>query len=117
MRIFLFILFAGIAGLCSAQQDSLAANGRVRTDSVSPGPDFTLREGVYLSYTDFRKNMPVPKEAIQSKLDKTQLDFIGKTLTENKEITVIYNGVEHKLQTEKLWGYSQNNTLYLNFEI
>lgn len=110
----IFFLFVAAFGL--SQSDSLKGGQTVRNDSVALGGDFVLKEGVYLSYTDFRKNMPVPKDAIQSKMDKTQLDFIGKTLAENKEITIVYNGVENKLQTEKLWGYSQNNTLYLNFE-
>lgn len=87
-----------------------------QTDSVAYGTDFVLKEGIYLSYTDFRKNNPVPKDAIQSKEDKTQLDFIGKAVAENKEITLVYNGNENKLETSKLWGYCQNNALYLNYE-
>lgn len=89
---------------------------RAQQDSLAYGPELTLKEGVYLSYTDFRKNRPVPKEAIQSKEDKTQLDFIGKAVADNKEITIVYNGAENKLETAKLWGYCQNNTVYLNYE-
>lgn len=85
-------------------------------DSIAFTNEFVLKEGVYLSYTDFRKNMPVPKESIQSKEDKTQLDFISKAVVDNKEILVLYNGTENKLETKKLWGYCQNNTVYLNYE-
>jgi hypothetical protein len=80
------------------------------------GNDFVLKEGVYLSYTDFRKNHPVPKDAIESNADKTQLDFIGKEVGDKKEIVIAYNGSEQKLEIKNLWGYSQNNTLYLNYE-
>jgi hypothetical protein len=87
-----------------------------QSDSVAFSNDFVLKEGVYLSYTDFRKNMPVPKDAIQSKEDKTQLDFISKMVSDNKEIIILYNGTENKLETKKLWGYCQNNAVYLNYE-
>jgi hypothetical protein len=87
-----------------------------QADSVAYSSEFALKEGVYLSYTDFRKNKPVPKDAIKSKEDKTQLDFIGKTVGENKEIVVLYDSVENRIPTKDLWGYSQNNTLYLNYE-
>lgn len=93
-----------------------AAGAHAQSDSVSFSNDFALKEGVYLSYTDFRKNHPVPKDAIQSNGDKTQLDFIGKEVGDKKEIDIAYNGTEQKLQTKNLWGYSQNNTLYLNYE-
>ncbi len=89
---------------------------KAQTDSVAFSSDFVLKEGVYLSYTDFRKNRPVPKEAIESKEDKAQLDFIGKEVSDKKEISIAYNGTEQKLETKNLWGYCQNNTLYLNYE-
>ena len=95
---------------------ALAACGLAQTDSVAYSHEFPLKEGVYLSYTDFRRNQPVPKEAIQSKEDKTQLDFIGKSVADNKEIVVLIDSAERKLETAKLWGYSQNNTVYLNYE-
>lgn len=94
----------------------LITGGYAQSDSVAFSSEFALKEGLYLSYTDFRRNQPVPKEAIQSKEDKTQLDFIGKSVSGNKEIVVLHNGVENKMETAKLWGYSQNNTLYLNYE-
>jgi len=87
-----------------------------QSDSVAYNTEFTLREGIYLSYTDFRKNRPVPKEEIQSKEDKTQLDFIGKTLADNKEVSILHDSAESRIETKKIWGYSQNNTLYLNYE-
>ena len=107
MKIFFYItLFIAACGSKSFSQN----------DSIAFGNDFVLNEGVYLSYTDFRKNKPVPKDSILSKEDKTQLDFVGKTVGDNKEITIKYNGTESKLETIKIWGYCQNNTLYLNYE-
>ena len=93
-----------------------ALNGFAQTDSVSFTNDFVLKEGIYFSYTDFRKDNPVPKDAIVSSADKTQLDFILKTLTDYKEITVSFNGQNQKVEVKKIWGFCQNNTIYINYQ-
>ena len=95
---------------------SEAKQSQAQTDSVVFANDFILKEGVYFSYTDFRKNNPTPKEAIVSNEDKTQLDFISKTLNDNKEINLSYNGQNGKYEVKKLWGFCQNNTVYINYQ-
>ena len=90
--------------------------GVAQTDSVAMGQDFSLREGVYKSYSDLRRNNPISKESIVSKEDKTQLDFIGKTLASKKLVDLIIDGGTYSFKVEALWGYFQNNSLYLNFE-
>ncbi len=95
---------------------SKARQSHAQTDSVVYANDFTLKEGIYFSYSDFRKNNPIPKDAIVSKEDKTQLDFISKTLNDFKEITLSYNGENGKVEVKKLWGFCQNNTVYINYQ-
>lgn len=94
----------------------LAANVFAQTDSVAFSNDFILKEGLYFTYTDFRKNNPFPKDSIVTKDDKTQLDFISKTLNDFKEITVLYNGQNEKVEVKKIWGFCQNNTIYINYQ-
>jgi hypothetical protein len=94
----------------------LAFNTFAQTDSVSFTNDFLLKEGLYSNYTDFRKDNALPKDAIISNADKTQLDFILKTLTDNKEITIAYKGQNEKVEVKKLWGFCQNNTVYINYQ-
>jgi len=93
-----------------------AVSGMAQSDSAQYNNDFVLKEGIYFSYTDFRKNNPVPKEAIVSNQDKTQLDFIYKTLTESKEITLSDNTGTEKFEAKKFWGFCQNNTIYINYQ-
>lgn len=93
-----------------------AVNTFAQTDSVAYSGDMVLKEGLYFSYTDMRKNSPFPKEGIISNADKTELDFILKTLSDNKEISVSYNGQPEKVETKKIWGFCQNNTVYINFQ-
>jgi len=95
---------------------SEARQSYAQTDSVAYTNDFVLKEGIYFNYSDFRKNNPVPKEAIVSKEDKTQLDFISKTLNDFKEITLSYNGENGNVEVKKLWGFCQNNAVYINYQ-
>lgn len=84
-------------------------------DSVAYAKDFRLYEGLYLSYQDFRYNWPIPKEKINTKINKDQLDFYSKLLEEQEMIDYLErDGAEAKVKTEKVWGYCQNNIIYIN---
>lgn len=84
-------------------------------DSVAYTKDFRLYEGLYLSYQDFRYNWPIPKEKINTKINKDQLDFYSKLLEEQEMIDYTErDGAEAKVKTEKVWGYCQNNIIYIN---
>ncbi len=107
----ILVLICGICVICGTSLESIS-----QTDSVIFTNDIVLKEGIYLSYNDFRKNNPIPKEAIESKEDKTLLDFISKTLNDFKEIKVAYSGQNNKIPVKNIWGFCQNNTLYLNYE-
>lgn len=85
-------------------------------DTLSITPEIVLKEGVYLSYNDLRTNNPLPKENISAPGDRTQVDFIGKTLTDNKEIIFSYKGSQYKAEVDKIWGYCQNGTVYVNYK-
>ncbi|MGZ3865152.1 MAG: hypothetical protein ACXVC6_00195 [Bacteroidia bacterium] len=93
-----------------------AINTFAQTDSVAYSGEMVLKDGLYFSYTDMRRNNPFPKEGIISNADKTELDFILKTLNDNQEISVAYNGQPEKVSTKKIWGFCQNNTVYINFQ-
>ncbi len=84
-------------------------------DSVAYTKDFRLYEGLYLSYQDFRYNWPISKEKISTKINKEQLDFYSKLLEEQEIIDYTErDGAEAKVQSEKVWGYCQNNIIYIN---
>lgn len=99
----LFVFFL-ITNLCVFSQ----------VDSVKFEFGSPINDGVYLSYSDFRRNNPVTKDEIISNLDKEQLNFIEKNM---QEVVFYYqkSGVSYTVQPKKIWGYTQNNTLYLNY--
>jgi hypothetical protein len=105
-KILVYILLCiGLTSNLFAQDDSL-----VMTQNV------VLKEGVYLSFRDLQTNSPLPKENISSDGDKTQADFISKTLANYKEIIFSYKGSQYRAEVDKIWGYCQNGTIYINYK-
>ncbi len=86
----------------------------VAQDSVAYSRDFRLYEGLYLGYQDFRYNWPIPKEKIITKINKDQLDFYTKLI--EGEFVEYYerDGSVSKVRSEKVWGYCQNNNIFIN---
>jgi hypothetical protein len=83
-------------------------------DSVMYSRDFRLYEGIYTSYQEFRYNWPIDKNKIVTNLPKDQLDFFSK-LTESDIIEYKErDGSLAKVKTEKIWGYCQNNVIFIN---
>lgn len=89
------------------------SNGNAQ-DSVAFTKDFRLYEGLYLGYEDFRYNWPIPKEKINTKIDKNQLDFYSKLVEEDLIEYIDRDGSVSKVQSEKVWGYCQNNIIFIN---
>ncbi|MDP2385269.1 MAG: hypothetical protein Q8M29_02750 [Bacteroidota bacterium] len=90
---------------------SLAQN-----DSIKYTRDYVFNEGIYITYSDFRMNRPITKNVIESKEDKEQLDFIGKTVENSEYIFFKFGGHVHKVKTDSIWGFSQNNTVFINYD-
>ncbi len=83
-------------------------------DSVVYNKDFRLYEGLYLGYQDFRYNWPIPKEKIITKINKEQLDFYSKLIEENIIEFEERDGTIAKIEPAKVWGYCQNNIIFIN---
>lgn len=85
-----------------------------QSDSVAYSKDFVLYEGLYLSYTDMRHNWPIPKEKIISDINKDQLEFYTKIIEGDKIEYIERDGNKATIQAEKVWGFCQNNVIYIN---
>lgn len=101
MWLFLILVFGGFGKI-------------VAQDSVAFSKDFRLYEGLYLNYEDFRYNWPIPKEKIITTINKDQLDFYTKLI--EGEFVEFYerDGSVSKIRSEKVWGYCQNNNIFIN---
>ena len=103
MRIIFILLFFS-CGLLHAQKDSVLYNG-----------DFRFKEGIYLNYESFRFNKPILKSAIVSDFDRSEIDFIRKMASTRIISYKDSLGIVREIATEKLWGFSENNSVYIRF--
>lgn len=85
-------------------------------DSIAYSKDFRLYEGIYLSYQDFRYNWPISREKIQTKISKDQLDFYSKTIEQDYIDYIERDGSLTKVKTDDIWGYCQNNSIYVHHD-
>lgn len=85
-------------------------------DSVAYTKDFRLFEGLYLGYQDLRYNWPIPKEKIITKINKDQLDFYSKLIEEEYIEYTERDGSISKIKSSLVWGYCQNNIIFINQE-
>jgi hypothetical protein len=85
-------------------------------DSIAYTKDFRLYEGLYLGYQDFRYNWPIPKEKIITKINKDQLDFYSILIEQEFIEYTERDGTVSKVKSEQVWGYCQNNIIFINQE-
>ncbi len=89
--------------------------GLAQFDSVAYSRDYEFKEGIYLTIQAFKQNRPIPSAAIISPIPKTELTFLTDVV-ENKTVRFIdEQKMEQEVQTETIWGYCRNRTIYINF--
>lgn len=85
-------------------------------DSIPFSKDFILYEGLYLNYQEFRVNWPISKEKIITTINKDQLDFYSKLIEQEFIEFKERDGSISKIQSNRVWGYCQNNTIFINLD-
>jgi hypothetical protein len=83
-------------------------------DSIPYSKDFILKEGIYLSYSDFSNNDPIEKNKIITSYNKNEIDFFAN-ITSKEIIRYDSLGKQTEIKTKKIWGYCQGRTVFLNF--
>ena len=100
----LSLFFICLLGKLQAQSDS------VIFDAAAGMPD-----RIYLTYNDFRNSRGITREEIEWPGDKTQLEFFTKVL-QSENFSYRRDGTVLKAESRRIWGYWQNNWLYLNYK-
>jgi hypothetical protein len=85
-----------------------------QSDSVLCDANCKIKEGIFITYNDFRKNDPVTKENIESSIDREHLDFFGKSLMQEK-LAYTRNGTKIYVDPKNVWGFFQNQNLHVNY--
>jgi hypothetical protein len=75
-----------------------------------------LYEGLYLQYSDFRHNWPIPKEKLITDIKKDQLDFYAKLIESDNIEYLERDGNKARIKAENVWGFCQNNIIYINYK-
>lgn len=88
----------------------------IAQDSVAFAKGFRLYEGIYLTYQDFRFNWPISEDKITTPIKKEQLDFYSKLVEQDVIEFKDRDGSTTKIESDKIWGYCQNNTIFINYD-
>lgn len=100
-----FILIVNVT--ISAQPDSIKY--------VKYNENYKFPEGLYINFNDVIENNPVSPEKINTTISKDDFDFY-KNILQNKSISYFdKNGLSKTINTKKIWGYSKNGVLYVNY--
>lgn len=76
--------------------------------------DFEFRNGLYISFLDFRNNNPVIASKIISDYNKSSREFFDKVLSKNTFTYTDSTGKEQTLKTDDIWGYCSNGIIYIS---
>lgn len=84
-------------------------------DTIVYSRDYIFKEGIYPNYNAFKRNKPIEIKRIVSDYDKTKLDFIA-AITSKKYI-IYLDSLNNKdtIKPAELWGYCQNQAIYINY--
>lgn len=105
LSIFLFFTFSFL----NAQTED--SNNKL----IKYTPSYKFTDGLYLSFNDFKQNLPIEKtKIIAPHLDRTDFNFVA-TLVEEKTISIYDEmGAEIKINPKQLWGFCSNGNVYIN---
>ncbi len=87
-----------------AQPDT---NGLVRYT-----PEYRFNDGIFIDFTQARNNKPIAKSRILTTVDYTDPTFFNQILKQKKIAFFDDMGVKREVETEKIWGFARNGSLY-----
>ncbi len=73
----------------------------------------SIAPGIYLNFEDFSNNDPISVEAIETHLDYSSRDFFVLLYKEGR-IVYTREDVKYEIDSRKIWGYFDGQSLYLN---
>ncbi len=79
--------------------------------------DFEFKDGVYLSFLDFKNNHPIPASKILFDSNKDDRDYLKIVM--NNPILKYTNesGTPQEIRVDGLWGYCSNGTIYIQYGV
>ena len=91
-----------------------ACNWVYSQTEVEYNKNFRFKEGIYLTYDQFKHDTPISNLRIISKYDKHEIGFLSKLVLKKKISYLDSVGNKQEVTTGNIWGYSNNNIVYIN---
>ena len=75
--------------------------------------DFVFKNGIYLTFQDFKNNNPVPVTHILSDFDIRSTDYLWEVL--DTDSIIYYDNLfeERMMPVNKVWGFCSNNRIHV----
>jgi hypothetical protein len=86
---------------------------QAQSDSAVLGNSFSLREGIYLNFEQFRSNRPILLNQLQTTADRSSPDFMLRLTAVRTVAWKDSSGILHDTLVSKLWGYNFNRHVYI----
>ncbi len=74
--------------------------------------DYKFKDGIYLQFSQFLSNKPLPKEYLLS-YDKNDIFFLRNALKKDTLSFIDNNAAIQKVPTKEIWGFAENNYCYI----
>lgn len=84
-------------------------------DRAAYSDDFQFKDGIYLSFRDFKNNNPIPITHIYSELDIRAEDYLQQVM--DADSVIYYDNLleERIVSTKSIWGYASHNRIHIGF--
>ncbi len=93
----------------------VAQTDSTKLTRVQFNKDFKFKDGIFLNIEDVKRNNPILKTRLITDLDYDDYSFF-KNLLKQKVISILdKDGRTVDLETGKIWGFSQNGMLFINW--
>src|SRR5687768_16168201 len=85
-----------------------------QTKAVQYDKDFEFKDGIYLSFMDFKNNSPIGASKIITNYNRAGRDFYDNLLSKSTFTYVNAEGKTIEYRSNETWGYCQNGAVYIN---
>jgi len=97
---------------CILSLQTIAQVDSVKT--IPYTPDLKFKEGLYLTFNQLRSNNPIPKSRIIISEEIQSPQFFDRVIDGKKIFYFDTKGIRQEIPIEKVWGYSNNGSVYIN---
>ncbi len=104
---YIILLFSYLNSFSQQQNDTIK--------KIPYSNDYIFKDGIYLEFHQFLENNPMPKYKIISNISKKSPLFISEAVKKDTIYYINNNGLISPVPTKTLWGYCENNTVFINY--